>query len=93
MVVFLKDLNFRREWMKKTLIFCKISSAEEIKILHQTLKQKQNEVKRYIQETKFALIISKKWFHEFESLDDCNISSSKGFQVSFKLGEEKVMVD
>jgi len=45
------------------------------------------------QETKFVLIISKKWFHEFDSLDDCTINSDNGLQVSFKLGEEKVMVD
>ncbi len=46
-------------------------------------------VRRQIQETKFAIVLGKKWFDELTSRDNPTLDVN-GYTFTFKLGEEKV---
>jgi len=59
-----------------------------------TIKDLQNQMKTLramIQMSKFAVILGKKWFDEFSSRENCELTID-GVKCVFKLGEEKVPV-
>jgi hypothetical protein len=59
-----------------------------------TIKSKQNELKTVrqdIQTSKFSVILGRKWFDEFSSRDNCELTID-GVKCSLSLGEEKVPV-
>ena len=71
-------------------------SGEEAKLkwFEGTIKDLQNQMKTLratIQMNKFAVILGKKWFDEFSSRENCELTID-GVKCIFKLGEEKVPV-
>jgi hypothetical protein len=59
-----------------------------------TIKAKQDELKTIrqdIQTSKFSVILGRKWFDEFSSRDNCELTID-GVKCSLALGEEKVPV-
>lgn len=66
--------SVRKEWLNATLA---------------KLNSELRTVRKYVQETKFAVILGKKWFDEFSTREGCTLDVGE-FRVSFKLAEEKV---
>lgn len=59
-----------------------------------TIKDLQKEMKQsraILQQTKFAIILGKKWFDEFSSRENCELTVD-GVKCIFKLGEERIPV-
>lgn len=59
-----------------------------------TIKDMQNQMKshRYLlQSSKFSVILGRRWFDEFSSRENCELTVD-GIKCAFKLGEEKVPV-
>lgn len=84
-----KRLNFVETQMAEALRDC----HKDLEGLCKQTKQELHRIRRYIQETKFALLLSKKWFDEFDNRDDCVVTNRYGIETTFILDEEKVMVD
>lgn len=55
------------------------------------LQKQLNEVRSKIQETKFSVILGKRWFDEWNSMDNCDIEVD-GMKFSFILSEEEVEI-
>lgn len=53
------------------------------------LKKELGEVRKHLQETKFAVILAKRWFDEFKSRNDNSLTEG-GIQYTFDLSESKV---
>lgn len=83
-----KKLNFVEEFMKEALDEC-----DHVEDIQKTTKKELRDARKYIQETKFALILSKRWFNEFDNFMDCTIDTDDGHTVTFERGEEKIMID
>jgi hypothetical protein len=72
----LSDKKAKAKWFEETLTACN----KELK-----------ELRGDLQATKFAVILGKKWFDEFKSRDNCELTVD-GVKCSFVLGEDKVPV-
>jgi hypothetical protein len=70
----LKNDKAKLQWFKDTLVECQT----EMKAARRTL-----------QETKFSIILGRKWFDEFTSRENCELTVD-GVKCQFVLGEEKV---
>ena len=68
------DEDMRKLWLNKEIV---------------KLKSELKGLRSNIQKTKFAIILGKKWFDEFESRED-NVLMYEDWQFTFVLGEEKV---
>lgn len=71
-----EDEDMRKLWLNKEIA---------------KLKAEQKELRKEIQKSKFAIILGKKWFDEFESYED-NVLEYDGWTFTFVLGEEQVKI-
>lgn len=55
------------------------------------IKAEQKELRNEVQKAKLAIIMGRKWFDEFESLED-NVLEHDGWTFTFVLGEEAVKI-
>lgn len=69
-----KDKQTRIEWLNEAITDCSIQ---------------QRKVSREIQETKFAVLLAKKWFSEFKTREE-NVLEHKGHVLTFSLREVSV---
>jgi hypothetical protein len=70
----MKDKKAKSEWFDKTIV----DKQKEMK-----------EIRQILQQTKFAILLGKKWFDEFSSRENCELTVD-GVKCVFDLGEERV---
>ena len=91
-----KTLNLPAKFMAEMLSVPKMDALHLLEIKKRELKK----IRHYIQETKFVMVLSKKWFDEFKTRNDkelkyLDVVDSVNIETSiiFNIQEEKVAID
>lgn len=85
-----RKMNFLEGHMSQAILD---SKNGDLNSLIYDAKRELHTVRKYIQETIFALSLSKSWFEEFDQRTNCTIVSDYGIETTFGINEEKVLVD
>ena len=85
-----KRMNFLESHMATAILETRNGDLDR---LCEDAKHELLTVRRFIQETKFALSLTKSWFEEFDQRTNCTIVSDYGIETSFEIEEQKVLID